>query len=184
MNKSLQYLLISFGVLLLLYIFNEGQQNKYISSIESIFDVNKNDIDKIVLKDSSGDSLSLIKSDTSWSIVNHDSLIIKDRQIDQFWEKVISGKYDMLMSNNSTKWGKFGVDDSSGKRLSLYKDNKVLVTAIFSNKGQDYSHNFYRMVGKDDVYRTSENIFYLLNTRPTYWGDKPKIIAPDSTVVK
>ena len=44
MNKSLQYLLISFGVLFLLYLINESQQTKYKSSIESIFDVDENDI--------------------------------------------------------------------------------------------------------------------------------------------
>ena len=183
MNKSLQYLLISFGVLFLLYLINESQQTKYKSSIESIFDVDENDIDKISLKDSNGDTLTLIKSDTLWSIFNHDSLVIKDRQIDQFWEKVIGGKYDMLISKNPSKWTKFGVADSSGKRLSLYKDNNQIVSVIFSNKGQDYSHNFYRTVGEDEVYRTSENIFYMLNTRPTYWGDKPKIESSDSTKV-
>ena len=47
MNKSLQYLIISFGVLLLLYLVNESQQTKYKSSIESIFNVNESDIDKI-----------------------------------------------------------------------------------------------------------------------------------------
>ena len=47
MNKSLQYLLISFGVLFLLYLINESQQTKYKSSIESIFDVDENDIDKV-----------------------------------------------------------------------------------------------------------------------------------------
>ncbi|OUV69627.1 MAG: hypothetical protein CBC89_00065, partial [Euryarchaeota archaeon TMED129] len=109
--------------------------------------------------------------------------MIKDRQIDQFWEKVIGGKYDMLISKNPSKWTKFGVDDSSGKRLSLYKDNSQIVSVVFSNKGQDYSHNFYRTVGEDEVYRTSENIFYMLNTRPTYWGNKPKIESSDSTKV-
>ena len=54
---------------------------------------------------------------------------------------------------------------------------------IFSNKGQDYSHNFYRTVGEDEVYRTSDNIFYMLNTRPTYWGSKPKVESSDSTKV-
>ena len=76
MNKSLQYLLISFGVLFLLYLINESQQTKYKSSIESIFDVDENDIDKISLKDSNGDTLTLIKSDTLWSIFNHDSLVV------------------------------------------------------------------------------------------------------------
>ena len=183
MNKSLQYLIISFGVLLLLYLVNESQQTKYKSSIESIFNVNENDIDKIFLRDFNGDNLTLIKSDTVWSIVNHDSLLIKDRQIDQFLEKVIGGKYDMLVSKNPGKWTKFGVDDSSGKRLTLYNGDNEIVSVIFSNKGQDYSHNFYRTVGEDEVYRTSDNIFYMLNTRPTYWGSKPKVESSDSTKV-
>ena len=183
MNKSLQYLIISFGLLLLLYLVNKSQQTKYKSSIESIFNVDENDIDKIFLKDFNGDNLTLIKSDTTWSILNHDSLLIKDRQIDQFWEKVIGGKYDMLVSKNPSKWSKFGVDDSSGKHLSLYNSDNEIVSVIFSNKGQDYSHNFYRTVGEDEVYRTSDNIFYMLNTRPTYWGSKPKVEFSDSTKV-
>ena len=40
-------------------------------------------------KDSNGDSLTLIKSDTLWSILYHDSLEVKDRQLDQFFEKAI-----------------------------------------------------------------------------------------------
>jgi len=183
MNKSLQYLIISFGVLLLLYFINASQQTRYKSSTESIFNVGENDIDKIFLKDPNGDALTLIKSDTLWSIVNHDSLVTKNRQIDQFFEKVIGGKYDMLVSKNPNKWRKFGVDDSSGKNLSLYNGNDEIISVIFSNKGQDYSHNFYRTRGKDEVYRTSENIFYMLNTRPTYWGNKPKIESSDSTKV-
>ena len=40
----------------------------------------------------------------------------------------------------------------------------------------------FRSVGEDNVYRTSENIFYMMNTRPTYWGSKPKpIVQPSDT---
>ena len=40
MNKSLKYLLIAFGVLLFLYLINQGQQNKYKGTSETIFDLN------------------------------------------------------------------------------------------------------------------------------------------------
>ncbi len=56
MNKSLQYLLIVFGVLLLLFFVNQKQQDKYIGSEESLFKINREIIDKILIKDSNGDS--------------------------------------------------------------------------------------------------------------------------------
>ena len=104
-----------------------------------------------------------------------DSLEIKDRQISQFFEKVISGSYDMVMSKNPNKWGKFGVTDSTGKKISLFdKNNNLIESVIFSNKGQDYAHNFYRNVDDDEIYRTTENLFYMINVKPSYWGSKPK----------
>ena len=174
MNKSLQYLLIVFVFLLLLFFINQSQQSKYSISIEAIFHVEEDNINRILLADSNGDSLVLVKSDTSWYMPQADTLEMKDRQINQFFEKVINGTYDMIMSKNPEKWNKFGVTDSSGKKVILFDEgNALLSSIIFSNKGQDYSHNFYRIVGKNEVYRTTENIFYMINTKPTYWGSKP-----------
>ena len=102
--------------------------------------------------------------------------------LDQFFEKVVGGTFDMMMSKNAKKWAKFGVDDSSGKQVVLFQGDNKVSSAIFSNKGDDYAHNFFRSVGEDNVYRTSENIFYMMNTRPTYWGSKPKpIVQPSDT---
>ena len=182
MNKSLQYLLAIFGVLLLLFFINQGQQKKYNISTEAIFNVDENNIYKILLQDSNGDSLVLLKSDTTWSMPQADTLEIKDRQINQFFDKVINGSYDMVMSKNPKKWEKFGVTDSSGKKITLFdKNNKSMESVIFSNKGQDYAHNFYRNIYSDEVYRTTENLFYMINVKPTYWGSKPK---PPEPVVK
>ena len=124
----------------------------------------------------------LLKSDTTWSMPQADTLEIKDRQINQFFDKVINGSYDMVMSNNPKKWEKFGVTDSTGKKITLFdKNNKSIESVIFSNKGQDYAHNFYRNINRDEVYRTTENLFYMINVKPTYWGSKPK---PPEPVVK
>ena len=123
----------------------------------------------------------LVKSDTSWIMPKADTLEMKDRQINQFFEKIINGSYDMIMSKNPSKWGKFGVTDSTGKKVTLFsKENELLSSVIFSNKGQDYSHNFYRAIGTNEVYRTTENVFYMINLRPTYWGSKPSPKEPDN----
>jgi len=180
MNKSLQYLLVVFVVLLLLFFINQSQQNKYKISSEQIFQVKENEIHRILFEES-GDSLVLVKSDTSWIMPQADTLDMKDRQINQFFEKIINGSYDMIMSKNPSKWGKFGVTDSTGKKVTLFsKENELLSSVIFSNKGQDYSHNFYREIGTNEVYRTTENVFYMINLRPTYWGSKPSTKEPDN----
>ena len=60
MNKSLQYLLIVFGVLLLLFFVNQRQQNKYIGSEESLFKINSEIIliaDSKFLSDDAGMSV-------------------------------------------------------------------------------------------------------------------------------
>ena len=179
MNKSLQYLLATFSVLLLLFFINQSQQSKYQISSESIFNVNEENIFQISLHDSNGDSLVLVKTDTSWTMPQADTLQMRDRQIDQFFEKVVNGTYDMVMSKNPEKWEKFGVTDSLGKTVNLFDESGTLLSSvIFSNKGQDYSHNFYRINSENEVYRTTENIFYMINVQPTYWGSKPKPEKP------
>ena len=183
MNKSLQYLLVTLGVLLLLFFINQSQQDKYQISSESIFSVNEENIFQISLHDSNGDSLVIVKTDTSWTMPQADTLKMRDRQIDQFFGKVVNGTYDMVMSKNPEKWEKFGVTDSLGKTVNLFDENgRLLSSVIFSNKGQDYSHNFYRIDSENEVYRTTENIFYMINVQPNYWGSKPKPEIPMESV--
>ena len=176
MNKSLQYLIIAFVLLLFLFFINRMQQGRYNSSSELIFNIDDDKIHRILFLDTNGDSLTILKTDTTWTMPEADTLTIKDRQISQFFEKVINGKYDMIRSKNPDNWNKYGVTDSLGKTVSLYDiNNNLIKSVIFSNAGQDYSHNNYRVIGENEVYRTTENIFYLINITPNYWGSPPKV---------
>jgi len=175
MNKSLQYLIIAFVLLLFLFFINRMQQGRYNSSSELIFNIDDDKIHRILFLDTNGDSLTILKTDTTWIMPEADTLTIKDRQISQFFEKVINGKYDMIRSKNPDNWNKYGVTDSLGKTVSIYDiNNNLIKSVIFSNAGQDYSHNNYRVIGENEVYRTTENIFYLINITPNYWGSPPK----------
>mgnify|MGYP001280107691 FL=1 len=176
MNKSLQYLIIAFVLLLFLFFINRMQQGRYNSSSELIFNIDDDKIHRILFLDTNGDSLTILKTDTTWIMPEADTLTIKDRQISQFFEKVINGKYDMIRSKNPDNWNKYGVTDSLGKTVSIYDiNNNLIKSVIFSNAGQDYSHNNYRVIGENEVYRTTENIFYLINITPNYWGSPPKV---------
>ena len=180
MNRSLTYALSASGVLLLLFLLNQSQQSKYNLSSDMIFTIDTDSIDRISINDSSGDTLELIRTDTTWTMPKADTLILKQRQFDQLFEKVIGGKYDMMVSKNQEKWSKFGVTDSLGKSIRLFDENDQLLSHyIFGNKGQDYSHNYVRNYDEQEVYRTSENVFYMLNTSPTYWGKNPPEEQPE-----
>ena len=105
-----------------------------------------------------------------------------ESKIDQFFEKVVNGTYDMVMSKNPEKWEKFGVTDSLGKTVNLFDENGTLLSSvIFSIKRQDYSLNFFSVASEYDVYRTSEKLFYMINVQPNYWGSKPKPEKPLET---
>jgi len=180
MNRSLTYALSAIAALFILFLLNQRQQNKYNLSSDRIFVNDSESIERIVINNSTGDTLELIRTDTTWMMPEADTLIMKQRQFDQLFERLIGGKYDMMVSKNQGKWSKFGVTDSLGKSIRLFDENdQLLAHYIFGNKGQDYSHNYVRNYDEQEVYRTAENVFYMLNTSPTYWGKNPPKEQPD-----
>jgi len=180
MDRSLTYALSAIAALFVLFLFNQSQQSKYNLSSDRIFVNDSESIERIVINNSTGDTLELIRTDTTWMMPEADTLIMKQRQFDQLFERLIGGKYDMMVSRNQEKWSKFGVTDSLGKSIRLFdENNQLLAHYIFGNKGQDYSHNYVRNYDEQEVYRTAENVFYMLNTSPTYWGKNPPKEQPD-----
>jgi hypothetical protein len=88
----------------------------------------------------------------------------------------------MLISSKSEKWEKFGVDDSLGRHIQVFnEENQELLHYIFGNSGSDFQHNYVREVNSSDIYRTNNNIFFLLNTDATYWGKIPPKPTIEST---
>ena len=174
MTNSLKYGLASFAVILLLFLYNQKSQNSYNASTVEIFDGNEKDISRIKITENN-DILELAKDDTLWTITGNDSLVINDNKIDNIFNKILKTKREMLITSKEDKLDKFGVDDSTGKHFILYdQENNELLHVIFGNKGQDFQHNYIRKNKSSDVYRTDSNIFFMLNTTPTYWGSLPK----------
>jgi hypothetical protein len=86
----------------------------------------------------------------------------------------------MLITSKEEKWEKFGVDDSLGRHLRIFDENdKELIHFVFGNSGQDYQHNYIREHKSSDVYRTNDNVYFLLNSNVTYWGKKPPKPEPE-----
>tara|TARA_X000001036_G_scaffold319821_1_gene298317 strand:+ start:106 stop:591 length:486 start_codon:yes stop_codon:yes gene_type:complete len=152
---------------------------------QSIFDGSADDVFRIQLSENSKE-IELIRKDSTWSISNIDSLVVKEDQIEKIFDRLLKVEKEILITNKEEKWEKFGVDDSLARHIQIYDENdNEIIHFLFGNSGQDWQHNYVRKNGSSDVYRTNDNVFFLLNTNTTYWGKKPPepkpIVNPDST---
>ena len=173
MTDSLKYTLSALVLLTGIYIYNQNVQQSHIVSDSSIFSGNPEDIHRVLITEAEN-SLELVRSDTTWHISQADTLLIKENQIKNLFDRLLTVKMEMLISRNETKWEKFGVDDSLGRHLQVFDDkDKKLIHYIFGNAGQDYQHNYIRDSNSAEVYRTNDNVYFLLNSSATYWGKSP-----------
>ena len=174
MTNTIKYSLGALALLLILFLTNRSSQKSYNIEGQKIYMGNDEDIHRILFTE--GDkNLELVKSDTTWKISQADSLEIKEFQIEKIFSRLLKVEQEMLISSKVEKWTKFGVEDSLGKHLQVFDINdNELMHYIFGNSGQDYQHNYIRKNKSNDVYRTNDNVYFLLNTSPTYWGKKPE----------
>ena len=173
MTDSLKYTLGALVVLIGIYFYNQNVQRSYTVANSSIFSGNSEDIHRVLITEGEN-SLELVRVDTTWRITQADTLLIKENQITNLFDRLLTVKMEMLISKNETKWEKFGVDDSLGRHLQVFDDkDKKIIHYIFGNAGQDYQHNYIRELNSAEVYRTNDNVYFLLNTSSTYWGKSP-----------
>jgi len=172
MTNSTKIFLGIFGILVILFLINKNSQADLTVEGISIFNGNKEEIYRFLIIEGS-DTLELNREDSIWTIKNADSLVIKTNQVEKLFDRVLKVKKDVIVSKNPENWKTFGVTDSMGKQLSFFnKNKKVIGSYIFGNEGQDYQHNYIRGKKENDVFRTNDNVYFLLNSSYAYWGEK------------
>ncbi len=179
----MKWLLISFGVMVVLFGINQIQQNQLTSKSDQVFDINREDVFQINISQGD-DSISLLFNGESWAIDGHDTLQVKSNTMDRFFETVLNVKRTSLVSKNAGKWDKFNVGDTTGTHLVLKDYNgEPLANAIVGRSNAEWSSSNIRFGGEIEVYHTGENISFQLNTSPTHWGEVPPPPEPDSTFI-
>ena len=122
----------------------------------------------------------MVRQDTTWSLTQELSFTVKNHQIDKIFDRLLKVEQEMLITGKSEKWEKFGVDDSLGRHIQIFDENdNEMIHYVFGNSGQDWQHNYVRESKSNDVYRTNDNVYFLLNSNTTYWGEKPPIEKPE-----
>ena len=185
MTDSIKYSLAALGLIILLFLYNSSSQKSLEMDGQAIFSGSEEEVFRIKLSEDKKE-IELIKTDTTWSFSNSDSLVVKENQVDKIFDRLLKVEKEILITSKEEKWEKFGVDDSLARHITVYDENdNEILHYLFGNSGQDWQHNYIRKHGSSDVYRTNDNVFFLLNTNSTYWGKKPPepkpTVDPDST---
>ncbi len=179
MTDTIKYSLGALALLLLLFLYNRNSQQSYKMDSQKIFEKPNEDVYKIKLSENDKE-IELVRMDSTWSISKVDSLVIKQNQVDKIFDRLLTVEKEILITTKEEKWEKFGVDDSLGRHIQVFdKNNNKLLHYVFGNSGQDWQHNYMRENNTSDVYRSNDNVFFLLNTNTTYWGQKPPEPAPE-----
>ena len=175
MTKQAKFALIALGVLAILYFVNTRMQDKYNARDTALFSNDRDHITRIYIQ-KDAEELEMVKVDTVWTISGHDSLTVKKNILNNFFDDIEGlEREEAPISTNPKNWSKYSVDDSAGTHLTLNGINdKELGRYVLGRSKTNWSQNAIRINDGSPVYLTSKNILHRLQTKPTYWGEKPK----------
>ena len=174
MTKNVQIALIILVILVGIYFLNKNSQTKYESTYEAIFNDDPEDIFKFLIQ-TGEEAIELTRVDTFWRISGNDTLKVKSRSMDNLFDKVLKVNRGTIISENPEKYGKYSIDDSTGIHLAIINSRDETVGYyVFGRSKSDYSHSYIRIGDDQKVYLADQNVTYMLSTRDTYWGEKPK----------
>ena len=183
MGKNLQIALGIVILLLVAYVLNQNSQKKYTAKETAALDIDLNKIFSFTISDPTN-SITISRIDTTWEIIDNDTLNVKQQSIDMFLDKVLSVKKGTLISKNKEKWSIYSLHDSNATHVSIFdKENNSINKFYIGQSKSNYANNYIRTENDDNVYLTSENISYYLRPMATYWGEKPPQLAPTDTTI-
>ena len=181
MTKNVQIALIVLVILVGIYFLNKSSQTKFESTSEAIFNDEPEDIFKFLIQQDQ-EAIELSRVDTLWRISGNDTLEVKSRSMDNLFDKVLKVNRGTIISENPEKYGKYSVDDSTGTHLAVINSKGETVGYyVFGRSKSDYSRSYVRVGSDPKVYLADQNVTYMLQTRPTYWGEKTKeeVLPPE-----
>ena len=179
MTNTIKYSIAAFSIIVLLFLYNQSSQSTYDLKGNPIFEGQREEVFRVLITEDDK-QIELVRQDTTWSLTQELSFTVKDHQIDKIFDRLLKVEQEMLITSKSEKWEKFGVDDSLGRHIQIFDENdNEMIHYVFGNSGQDWQHNYVRESKSNEVYRTNDNVYFLLNSNTTYWGEKPPEEKPE-----
>ena len=171
MTKNFKIALIVLITLIGIYL----SLSKHESTSTAIFTEDPEDIFKILIQQGE-EAVELARLDTIWKISGNDTLVTKTRSIENLFDKILKVNRGTIISEDPKNYGKYSLDDSTGTHLAVINSKgEAMGYYIFGRSKSDYSRSYVRIGADPKVYLADQNVLYMLSTRETYWGEKPKV---------
>lgn len=157
-------------ILVIILLLVKTKESKNIAKEIKYIKVDSTQISKIqIINDT--DTLLFAKEE-DWEIIEPIKYPIDTRKKDQLLKGLVNLTLTGLVSENKEAHSEYGVDDSSGIRISVYKGDKMVNDFIIGKCSKDYSHSYLREIGSDKVYQNKENFYYQVNSPLKKWRDR------------
>ena len=174
MTNNFKIALIVLVLLIGVYLLNIRSQGKFESTSTAIFTDDPGKIFKVLIQQGE-EAVELARVDTMWKITGNDTLETKVRSIENLFDKVLKINRGTIISENPDNYQKYSLDDSTGTHLAVINlKGETVGYYIFGRSKSDYSRSYVRIGDDPNVYLADQNVTYMLSTRDTYWGEKPK----------
>ena len=172
MDNKLKKAIVTLAILIGLFVINNSFQKNYSSTLSSLFNIDENNILKIVIS-SKEDAIELMKADTSWVISGNDTLIVKQNVIENLFNNIQQLEKQHLVTSNKDNWRNYGVSDNDGTHLAFINlDGLTVAYYVFGQSKEQYNRCYVRTEKNTDVYLLNDNILYQLQVNPNFWGTK------------
>ena len=167
-NPWTKYILLLLIALILLGV-NLLKNKKYKPTSENIFHLKIENITEInIAKDTL--SVTLVKSDTSWTFAAPDTGEVSQDRVDRFLNNFVKkGKYTDYQTENPEKYSQYNITDEKATKITLKTNGEKKIALYAARSNSNWAHDYIRYTDDPKVYITADKIMYYFSERASFW---------------
>lgn len=166
-NPWLPYLIV-FGILILLLVYTQFREQQYQAVIEPIFKFKPDEVTGFsISKDNV--SVTIVKKDTAWVFAEPDTGQPAKYKIEQFFKDVLKGEREGSVTDDTSRYAKLGVHETSATKLVIRHEQKELAIVFAGRSQTDYNQEYLRYADDLRVYPARQKLVNKLGAVAIWW---------------
>ncbi len=166
-NPWLPYLII-LAVLVILLVFTQWKESGYEVQIRKISDVKAESVTSFtVSKDQS--TVTLEHVDTLWVFSPPDTGSASQYKIREFIKDVLNGEREGAVTDDTSKYEKYGLTQAKTVKLVLMQGDKTVLTLYAGRSVTDYQLEYIRYEDDPNVYPVRQKVLSRMGASANWW---------------
>lgn len=156
-----------------IYLLTQLGQSRYTTSVEAVFDLEKDDVGRIVMV-VDDEVAELVRRDSLWVLAGYEDREVRQWRLTSFFTNVLTVHRESVISSNPEKWSTYGVDSTAGRQVEVYDLSGDLAgRLVVGRSATNYQTNYIRLPDEQEVYLTDKSIYHFLSADSGYWLEPP-----------